>query len=267
MLLPLTPTNSFKPKVMILGGGNPAMQVQNLMVATKTTELIDLSVQNPDWVAGPDMIKARVELNATLLPDGKVLVSGGSEIDEMASTAVKEAELYDPVKNTFNPAGKMAFPRLYHSNTLLLPDATVLAMGGNPSRGDYVAHLEIYRPPYLFDHQGNEAVRPIFAADPPNLIDYAGEVRIKTPEPAKIKAVVLIRPGAPTHAFDMEQRLVGLEIKAVAGSDELIAKGPANGNLAPPGFYLLFLLNEAGVPSIGKFVKLLDLESKALPSR
>jgi hypothetical protein len=106
------------------------------------------------WQFGPSMSQPRIEMNATILPNGKVLATGGSLNDEDALTASLNADLYDPVTNTFSPAGANAFPRLYHSNALLLPDATVLLMGGNPQRGNYQRQLEIYSPAYLFIGDG-----------------------------------------------------------------------------------------------------------------
>jgi Domain of unknown function (DUF1929)/Glyoxal oxidase N-terminus len=245
VLLPLTPDNGFRPKVMILGGSNPA---------TDTTELIDLSVPSPKWVAGPKMVKGRIQLNATLLPNGKVLVSGGSENDEDNKTAVKEAELYDPKSNAFSSGSTMKFPRLYHSNTLLLPDATVVALGGNPVRTVYQPEIEIYSPPYLFNADGSAAKRPTITAAPAGSIGYGTTFQVGTPDAQDIQSVVLIRPGAVTHAFDMDQRLVGVTFTASAGS--LHVKAPASGNLAPPGYYLLFILNSKGVPSVARFVRL-----------
>jgi hypothetical protein len=246
VLLPLTPANGFKPKVMILGGVSPH--------ATDTTELIDLSQPSPKWVEGPRMIKPRIQLNATILPNGKVLVSGGSENDEDNATAVKEAQLYDPDGNAFSSASAMEFPRLYHSNTLLLPDATVAALGGNPQRKVYVPEIEIYSPPYLFNPDGSPARRPVITGVTPAAIRYGMRFQVRTPDAADIKSVVLIRAGAVTHAFDMDQRLVGLAFTAGAGL--LSATAPVNGNLAPPGYYLLFILNSKGVPSIARFVQL-----------
>ena len=96
MLLPLTPANGYKPRVIILGGGNPA---------TATTEIIDLSAPTPQWQFGPSMSQARIEMNATMLPNGKVLAMGGSVNDEDAATASLNADLYDPATNTFSSAG------------------------------------------------------------------------------------------------------------------------------------------------------------------
>jgi hypothetical protein len=170
VLLPLTPANGFKPKVMILGGGNNRIQGNP---GTDTTELIDLSVPSPKWIWGPSMAKPRVQLNATLLPNGKILVSGGSEIDEVGSTAVKEAQLYDPETNTFASGSWMEFPRLYHSNTLLLQDGTVAAFGGNPKRRVYQPEIEIYSPPYLFNAGGKTlAKRPAITSVPTAAIGY-----------------------------------------------------------------------------------------------
>ena len=166
---------------------------------------------------------------------------------------MKEAQLYDPETNTFSSAGTMEFPRLYHSNTLLLPDGKVAALGGNPRRKVYQAEIEIYTPPYLFNADGSPARRPVIA-DAPARARYGRTFRVRTPDASGIKSVVLIRPGAPTHAFDMEQRLVGLSF--TVESDTLHVTAPANGNLAPPGYYLLFVLNSAGVPSVGRFVRL-----------
>ena len=106
------------------------------------------------------MSQGRIQLNATILPNGKVLVMGGSVNDEQAATASLNADLYDPKTNTFSPAGANVFPRLYHSGSLLLPDGTVALMGGNPTRGSYEQHIEIYSPAYLFNGDGSPALRP-----------------------------------------------------------------------------------------------------------
>lgn len=245
VLLPLTPANNYKPVVMIMGGGNPA---------TNTTELIDLSAATPKWVYGPNMSQSRIEMNATILPNGKVIALGGSLNDEDTTTASLNADLYDPATNMFSSAGQNAFARLYHSNSLLLPDATVLFIGGNPARGTYEQHIEIYSPPYLFNADGTAAARPSITGVPSTGIGYGSNFQVQTPDAANISSVVLMRAGAPTHAFDMEQRMVVLSF--TAGSGVLNATAPPNGNIAPQGYYMLFLVNSAGVPSVAQFVQL-----------
>jgi hypothetical protein len=245
VLLPLTPANGYRPRVMIFGGGNPA---------TATTEIIDLSAATPVWQFGPSMSQPRIQMNATILPNGRVLATGGSRNDEDAVTASLNADIYNPVTNTFSSGGANVHPRLYHSNSLLLPDATVLLIGGNPQRGNYERRLEIYSPAYLFNADGTAAARPTITGVTPGTVDYGASFQVQTPNAASIASVVLVRPGAPTHAFDMEQRLVGLSY--TVGSGVLTVTSPPNGNIAPPGYYMLFVLNTAGVPSVARFVRL-----------
>ena len=255
VLLPLTPTNGYDPRVMIMGGGSPA---------TATTEIIDLGVSNPKWAFGPNMSAARIEMDAVMLPTGNVLILNGSVNDEDASTASLGADLYNSATNKISSAGSGAFARLYHSGALLLPDATVLVLGGNPQRGTYEPHMEIYSPAYLFNSDGSLATRPTITAVNPGVIGYGNSFQIQTPDAANISSAVLVRAGAPTHAFDMDQRLVGLSF--TAGSGVLTATAPPNGNIAPPGYYLLFILNASGVPSLAQFVQLSSAPTDQPPS-
>jgi Domain of unknown function (DUF1929)/IPT/TIG domain/Glyoxal oxidase N-terminus len=244
VLLPLTPANNYDPVVMILGGDNPS---------TATTELIDLGSSSPSWRFGPDMSQPRIEMDAVTLPTGKILAVGGSANDENGSTASLNADLYDPASNSFSSAGANVYPRLYHTVSLLLPDATVWLAGSNPSRGTYESHMEIYKPAYLFNSNGSLATRPSISSAPGN-IAWSGSFTVSTPDAANISQVVLVRPGSSTHAFDMDQRLVGMSF--TAGSGALNVTAPPNSNIAPPGYYMLFLINNKGVPSVASFVLL-----------
>ncbi|MGH9503923.1 MAG: galactose oxidase-like domain-containing protein [Terriglobales bacterium] len=255
VLLPLTPQNNYSPKVMIMGGDNPA---------TNTTELIDLGpsgsqisancpIYAPCWVPGPNMVQARVEMEATILPNGKVLVDSGSAEDEDVSTASLKAEIYDPTTNSFSSAGSNAFPRLYHNVQLLLPDGTVALTGGNPEQGVFESHIEIYQPSYLFNADGSLATRPTIGTGAPGSITYGGSFSLSTPDASSIASVVLMKAGSVTHSFDMDQRYVGLSFTAGAGS--LTVTGPPNSNIAPPGYYMLFLVNNAGTPSLASWVQ------------
>jgi len=257
VLLPLTPQNNYNAKVIIMGGDNPA---------TNTTEFMDFSDAGqtlcnntvgyaPCWKQGPPMAEARVEMQATILPNGKVLVDAGSTEDENAATASLRAEIYDPATNTFSSAGSNAFPRLYHNTQLLLPDGTVILAGGNPDQGptppSFEPHVEIYTPAYLFNADGSAATRPTITSTPATLI-YATPFTVQTPN-KDIASVVLMRPGSDTHSFDMDQRYVGLSFTAANGS--LTVTGPPNSNIAPLGYYMLFLVNSAGTPSLASWVQ------------
>ncbi len=255
VLLPLTPQNNYSPKVMIMGGDNPG---------TDTTELIDLSPAGaqvsadcptyaPCWVQGPRMVQKRVESEATILPNGKILVDGGSAQDEDATTASLKAEIYDPATNSFSSAGSNAFPRLYHNVQLLLPDGSVAITGGNPAQGVFENHIEIYQPSYLFNSDGSAATRPSIGAGAPTSITYGQQFNVPTPDAANVATVVLLKAGSVTHSFDMDQRYVGLSF--AAGQASLTVTGPPDSNIAPPGYYMLFLVNKTGTPSVASWVQ------------
>ena len=198
------------------------------------------------------MSEPRMEMNATILPSGKVLAIGGSTNDEDPTTASLNADLYDPVLKTFSSAGVNAYAHLYHSTSLLLPDATVWFAGGNPEQGTYEPHMEIYQPAYLFNSNGTLATRPTITSAPAS-IAYGVPFTVQTPNASSISSVVLMRNGAVTHAFNMDQRMVGLSF--TAGSGSLTVTAPSSGDIAPPGYYMLFLLNSAGVPSLSTMVQ------------
>ena len=253
ILLPLTPVNNYDPEIMIMGGDSPA---------TATTEIIDMGASSPKWVSGPNMSQPRIEMNAVLLPTGKILAVGGSMWDEDTSSLSLNADMFDvsavnlnsspPNVGTMSSAGANATERLYHSVALLLPDATVWLAGGNPVRGTYNNTMEIYKPAYLFNSDGSLATRPSITSAPSS-ITYGNQFTVQTPDAANISSVVLMRNGAVTHAFDMDQRMVGLSF--TPGSGSLTITAPPNSNIAPPGYYMLFLINSSGVPSLASFVR------------
>jgi Domain of unknown function (DUF1929)/Glyoxal oxidase N-terminus/PKD domain len=250
VLLPLLPPN-YAARVMILGGGVPN--------ATATTEIIDFSKSTPAWVRMGNMPSgARVEGNSVLLPNGKVLVQGGSRVNNDGTTATLGADLFDPATGAWSStmpggAGFAKFARMYHSVALLLPDATVATAGSNPQRGTWDKHIEIYSPAYLFNADGSLATRPVITSAPLRIGYNSVAFTVQTPDALNIGSVVLVKPGSDTHAFDMEQRLLGLTFTAASGA--LTVNAPPNSNLAPPGYYLLFVLNRAGVPSVARFVQ------------
>ena len=255
VLLPLTPANNYDPMVTIMGGNNPA---------TNTTEIIDMGAATPKWVNGLKMSEARIEMNAVILPNGEILAVGGSVDDEDTNTLSLNADLFNlnsvnlnstpPNLGTMTSAGANATERLYHSVALLLPNATVWLAGGNPERGTYNNTMEIYQPPYLFTSSGALATQPSITSAPSS-ISYGNTFTVDTPNASSISSVVLVRNGTVTHAFGMDQRMVGLNF--TVGSGALTVTAPPNSNIAPPGYYMLFILNSSGVPSVAKMVQLL----------
>ena len=253
VLLPLLPP-TYTPRIMNFGGGSPA---------TSSTEVIDLSAASPSWTPGASMSTGRIEMNAIILPNGKVLAEGGSLNNESPDNPGKQADLYDPVLRTFSSGGTASYSRLYHSTAVLLPDATVASMGSNPgARGSYQPAIEIYTPPYLFDANDRLITtdRPVITAVSPTVLDYNAPFSVSYTSKSTISSAVLVRPGSSTHAFDMDQRLIGLCGPApqpqCTGSGTLTLTTPPNGNIAPAGYYMLFLLDSAGVPSVAHFIQL-----------
>ncbi len=246
VLLGLRPP-AYHARILIAGGGTG-------FEATLTAELIDLSESAPQWRQTGFLNHKRVQQNAVLLPNGRVLAVGGSAKNNVAEGSGRISELYHPEIERWTDMDEQAFWRFYHSTALLLPDGRVVSLGGNPKQGIYEPHLEIYSPPYLYTGSGAPAPRPNVTGVPAQ-IAYAAAFDVATTAPEAINEAVLMRPGATTHAFDMEQRLVELEIQAVLGGG-LRLVGPPDANIAPPGYYMLFLIDSAGVPSVASFVRL-----------
>lgn len=227
-------------RFMIMGGGDPAIN---------SAHIIDLKASEPVFEEVAPMIHARFHINAVLLPDRTVFVSGGNGQSEIAATAVLEAEIYDPATNTWIAAATAQAARMYHSIALLLPDGRVLAAGSNPNRRDDELRLEIYHPPYLF-----RGPRPFIETVPQQIL-YGGDFEIHTPQAEEIRWVELIWPMATTHSLETGQRVVDLEF-TVHDSCHLHINVLSEQNIAPPGWYMLFLVNKHGIPSVAKWVQL-----------
>jgi hypothetical protein len=234
-------------RVMILGGGSDDSHMAPI-VATGNVDIVNLAAADPAYTPAAPLNFPRMHLCAVLLPDHTVLACGGSRQEEMADLATLDAEIYNPATNTWAVVARAQVPRLYHSIALLLPDGRVVTAGSNPMRQSEELRMEIYSPPYL--HRGP---RPLIAGVPQE-ITYGAPVQVQTADAATIQWVSLIRPGATTHSSNCEQRLVDLAFQVAAGA--LNVTVTAEPNLAPPGWYMLFITDQAGIPSVARWVHL-----------
>jgi galactose oxidase len=233
-------------KILYAGGGR----------TTATAEIIDLNKASPSWQWTGSMAYPRRHLNATVLPTGEVLVTSGTRgtsFDE-SSLAVHVAEIWNPATGAWRQVASNSVNRSYHSTSLLLPDGRVLHAGsgnatlpnGQPAPDQ--KNGEFYSPPYLF-----QGARPTISSAPAS-VTYGGSLTVATPDASGIAKVSLIALGSVTHAFDMNQRFIWLTFTKSASG--LTVQAPANRNTAPPGYYMLFILNSTGVPSKAKVIQL-----------
>jgi hypothetical protein len=224
------------------GGDNP----------TEHISLIDLNQPAPQWTYAPQhMAQPRRQNNATILADGTVLITGGSSKEGFNDPAgfIPQPELWDPQTMTVTPmAAASNIFRGYHSNALLLPDGRVLVAGGNHDDPfTEQKNAEIYSPPYLF-----KGARPTVTSAP-DVVELGDSIFVATPDGVDIAKALMVVPGATTHAQNWTQRINYLEVAVTAGGVNLTL--PDNGNHAPPGYYMLFLVNSNGVPSVAEWMK------------
>jgi hypothetical protein len=234
-------------QVMIIGGG--PYDMHNMAGATGSTAIADLAAPTPAYTPSAPLHMPRMHLCATLLPDRTVLVSGGAMMEEKVADAALDAEIYHLEQDAWIMAATARVPRLYHSVALLMPDGKVVTAGSNPERKVEELRIEVFWPPYLF-----AGPRP--SCTPAQTeVQYGATLAADVPDAADLASASLLRPGATTHSSDAEQRLVDVPYEVDApGAVRL--QLPATATVAPPGWYLLFVVNAAGVPSEGAWLHL-----------
>jgi hypothetical protein len=248
-------------KILYTGGGgdlNWPTPDSKAAVPTATAEMIDLNATSPVWTGAGSMSVPRRHLNSTVLPDGTVLITGGTSgggfVDINPADAARTAELWNPKNPTqWTTLAANSVMRVYHSVSLLLPDGTVLhGASGNATSGATIVpdenNHEIFSPPYLF-----KGARPTITSAPAS-VNHSQNFSVATPNAAQITEVRWIRIGSVTHAFDAGQRANTLVFTRT--STGVSVTTPATANKAPPGHYMLFLLNRNGVPSAAKIIQL-----------
>jgi galactose oxidase len=228
-------------KILYAGGG----------LTTNTAEVLDLNQVGSPWKWTSPMAFARRHHNLTVLPTGEVLATGGvagTTFNDI-STGVHAAEIWNPQTGQWTTMASNAITRGYHGTSLLLPDGRVLNSGGGGGAGaPNELNAELYSPPYLF-----KGARPTITSAPTS-VGYSASFRILTPDAATITHVSFIRLGAVTHAFDENQRFQRLSFTADATG--LTVTAPSSSTRAPPGHYMVFILNGNDVPSVAKIVQI-----------
>ena len=254
----LQPTYPFVRAIVV--GGGP-------IGTSATAQVANLSTFSPFW-AGPIAIPdglPRINVDVVLLPDGNVFVLGGLASPPLNCYRFNPSTAVSP----WTEMDELNRPRHYHSAALLLPSGKVMAAGGGAAGGCTVSvenTIEVFSPPYLFNADGSPATRPTITSingvvpttSVAPTVNHSSIINIATPDADCIAKVVLVRPMAITHNTDTEQRVIQCTF-VKRGEDMLCADAP-DGTIpfaiAPRGYYMLFILNEDGVPSEGKFIHL-----------
>ncbi|SDK66873.1 kelch motif-containing protein [Streptomyces indicus] len=240
-------------KFMVVGGGGVGESEQS----SDKTRIIDLSEDAPEFKDGPSFDKGTRYPQSSVLPDDSVLISGGSEdYRGRSGSNILEARMYDAKTGEMRRVADPLVGRNYHSGSLLLPDGRVVFFGSdslfadeaNTKPGEFEQRLEIYTPPYLY-----QGAQPTLTGGPDS-IERGESATFKTQHASSIKNARLIRPSASTHVTDIDQRSIALDVKK--GADSVTVTVPENKNLVQPGWYMLFVTDDQGVPSKAQWVEI-----------
>ncbi len=255
----------YYPSVMFTNANGNPFSVLTVR-AGLVVKAVDISNSPPVLTSVSSPTYDRRWGNATLLADGTILYSGGSGVVNQLTNVAYQAELYNPATGTWTLDATAAIPRLYHSATLLLPDGSVLTGGGGAPGPINELNAEIYFPPYLYlpDGSGNPAPRPQIFSAPSTALQLGQNFLMTVGANDQIGKVNLIRVGANTHAFNSEERLISLPF--TQSGTQITATLNASPNLAPPGYYMLFVLNSSGVPAIAKIVSVAPTYPDLVPT-
>ncbi|MFD5899568.1 galactose oxidase-like domain-containing protein [Streptomyces sp. NPDC060366] len=239
-------------KFMVIGGGG----VGESEKSSEKSRLVDLKADKPEFKDGAALDKGTRYPSASLMPDDSVLVTGGAEdYRGRSGSNILEARMYDPKAGEYKRVADPQVGRNYHSGSLLLPDGRVMIFGSdslyadkaNTKPGVFEQRVEIYTPPYLFRDS-----KPTLT-DGPKRIEHGESGVFKTEDAASLKSAKLLRPSAVTHVTDVEQRSIALDMEKTADGVEVTV--PKNKALVPAGWYMLFVTDDKGTPSEGKWVE------------
>ena len=243
----------------VSGAANPAAMFTPDKVLTIDNHgnawIMDISGPTPTFTRTASVGQGRAWSNLTDLADGTVLLTGGSVVANDLATATNNAEIWNPDTGQWTNDASASIARLYHSNTLLLPDGTVLSLGGGAPGPLTNLNAEIYTPPYLLNADGSlRTDRPMITAAPATL-QQGQSFTITLDNADVIQKLELIKFGNGTHSFDAEQRAFSLPFTHI-DAHTLQVTLPANANLITDGYWLLFANNSNGTPSVAATIKI-----------
>ncbi len=231
----------FRPGRILQFGGN-----------ANTARVIDITSGTPVVTNTNSLSSQRRLVTATVLADGRVLATGGSTVWNEMTGVNYNAEIWNPTTGQWLVGPPQAKARLYHSTAVLMPDASVLVAGGGAPGPQNNTNMEIYYPPYLYNSGGGFATRPVVETAP-GTIDIGETFGVDIAGTGAISRVALIKTASVSHSWNTEQRFIELTFQQNGG--QLSIQAPTRAGDAPPGYYLLFVLNAAGTPSIAKIAK------------
>jgi YVTN family beta-propeller protein len=237
---------------VLKAGGATAYEGRN---AINSAYVIDMNAGVSVRKVAP-MAYSRIFSNGVVLPNGQVLIVGGHTFGQPWSdnNSVLIPELWDPATEAFLPLPPMAVPRNYHSIALLLPDARVMVAGSGlcGSCATNHANAQILTPHYLLNADGSPATRPVIHTVPASAT-HGTSIPATTDSP--VSAFSLVRLGSTTHTVNNDQRRIPLQFSPT-GTNAYALHLPSNPGVLLPGYYMLFAMNDAGVPSVSRMVRI-----------
>jgi galactose oxidase len=237
-------------------GGSPDYQNSQ---ATNSVHLITIGNPNttPTVAKLTSMTYRRAFGNAVVLPNGKVFVCGGQPypVPFTDTDAVKVPELWDPVTQTFTLLPAETVPRTYHSVALLMLDGRVFSGGGGLCDNCNTNHFDaqIYSPAYLFNSNGALATRPVISSISKTACQVGSTFTVTTN--SAVTSFSLVRYGSSTHTVNTDQRRIPLTPTATSGTTYTL-QVPSDSGIALPGYWMVFVMNSAGVPSVAQSLRI-----------
>ena len=212
-------------------------------------DVVDFTQSVPVVTQTDNIDQERYWSTGTILADGKILVTGGSEVPNELTGVAYQATIWDPATGHWTAGASAAIARLYHSNALLLDDATVLTGGGGAPGPLNNLNAEIYYPYYLYknDGSGQPAIRPVITTATPQSLLPGNTINITVGPTDQISRLTFVREGASTHCNNSDQRFINLTFQQ--SGNRLTTVLPSDPTVLLPGWYMLFAFNSAGVPS------------------